>query len=332
VPPVAMPELEVSDDAFELDRSIGSLIEKRQRWDWLVGHFALLMTMHGLWRDLHFISFDHYCRERLGGSGSALSQRARLQRTLWEEPGLREALESGRIGYEKARLLTKLAPWGIDTEQLEYASKHTVLQVRDAVEREHRRQMSGEDSDAQPQMCAGADDGGWRQRVPEEVADTVRSALSAARKAAAAENAPPQTIDELFVRINAHYRMVMKGRVRLPSRKRREVLERDPAGRCQVPGCSNRAVQVHHIVFRRHGGKDEPSSLVGLCMPHHQMCLHVGYMNIRGQAPHSLTFELGVRDGKALQIWRTDGDETWLVSESDEAASTSHEEVMALVG
>ena len=44
-------------------------------------------------------------------------------------------------------------------------------------------------------------------------------------------------------------------------------------------------------------GGDEPTNRVSLCAFHHQRCLHVGLMRIRGRAPHGLVFELGLRRG-----------------------------------
>ena len=47
-----------------------------------------------------------------------------------------------------------------------------------------------------------------------------------------------------------------------------EVNDRDD-GLCRV--CGKQASDIHHILFRSHGGKDEPSNLVCLCREHHEM-------------------------------------------------------------
>ena len=66
--------------------------------------------------------------------------------------------------------------------------------------------------------------------------------------------------------------------------------------RCAVPGCtSRRNLHDHHLRFRSAGGSDEPGNRVALCAFHHQRCLHVGFMRIRGHAPDRLLFELGLR-------------------------------------
>jgi len=46
-----------------------------------------------------------------------------------------------------------------------------------------------------------------------------------------------------------------------------KVAERD-SGLCRI--CGQPAVDVHHIVFRSHGGKDSEQNLICLCRTHHE--------------------------------------------------------------
>jgi hypothetical protein len=63
-----------------------------------------------------------------------------------------------------------------------------------------------------------------------------------------------------------------------------------------VPGCTSwRNLHDHHLQFRSAGGSDAPGNRVALCAFHHQRCLHVGFMRIRGRAPEALVFEFGLR-------------------------------------
>ena len=39
---------------------------------------------------------------------------------------------------------------------------------------------------------------------------------------------------------------------------------------CEV--CGRMCVDVHHLVFRSHGGGNEIENLMGLCRDHHDMC------------------------------------------------------------
>lgn len=70
----------------------------------------------------------------------------------------------------------------------------------------------------------------------------------------------------------------------IPAPTRRLVFQRD-GRRCTVPGCrSAQNLDVHHIVFREHGGDHEPENLTVLCDGHHA-ALHDGTLRITGRAP-----------------------------------------------
>jgi len=79
-------------------------------------------------------------------------------------------------------------------------------------------------------------------------------------------------------------------------RRKYPLFERD-GWRCRVPGCgAHEALHLHHIVFRSHGGSDDPRNLTTLCDFHH-LSLHRGWIRCRGRAPHELYWELGVPEG-----------------------------------
>jgi hypothetical protein len=76
----------------------------------------------------------------------------------------------------------------------------------------------------------------------------------------------------------------------IPPATVRAVWRRD-GGRCVVPGCrSTRHIEVHHIVFREHGGDHSMGNLVCLCWAHHT-ALHEGRLLITGRAPDQLVFD-----------------------------------------
>ena len=49
---------------------------------------------------------------------------------------------------------------------------------------------------------------------------------------------------------------------------------------CEVTLCCDIAVDVHHILFKSQGGKDEIDNLIGLCREHHD----IAHGKIRGKA------------------------------------------------
>jgi hypothetical protein len=64
--------------------------------------------------------------------------------------------------------------------------------------------------------------------------------------------------------------------------------------RCRVPGCSSRRnLQVHHVIYRSHGGGNEDDNLALLCATHHQQGIHAGRLRCRGSCEGSLRWEFG---------------------------------------
>lgn len=65
---------------------------------------------------------------------------------------------------------------------------------------------------------------------------------------------------------------------------RAEVRKRDHA-RCRIPGCTDRAVHLHHIVYRSRSKRLRwrTINLVSLCVSHHRL-VHAGEIKIAGNA------------------------------------------------
>ena len=71
--------------------------------------------------------------------------------------------------------------------------------------------------------------------------------------------------------------------------------------RCTVPACRSRqGLQAHHLKFRSHGGTDAKSNLGTQCQTHHLHCVHQGWVQVTGEAPHDLVWRLGVAGKDAL--------------------------------
>jgi hypothetical protein len=110
--PVAAPvpgSAEEPADLLQLDADLRRLAEMRRSWDPLLGRLAMLVQWSGVWRDMKFADLGHYCAERLGMAERTVAQRAALERKLYALPALRDALSSGRVSYEKARLVASVA-------------------------------------------------------------------------------------------------------------------------------------------------------------------------------------------------------------------------------
>lgn len=62
--------------------------------------------------------------------------------------------------------------------------------------------------------------------------------------------------------------------------------------RCANPVCDRRDVTPHHVVFRAHGGGDEPENLVTLCSWCHLQGVHEGRVRVSGRASR-LSWRIG---------------------------------------
>lgn len=73
----------------------------------------------------------------------------------------------------------------------------------------------------------------------------------------------------------------------IPRGLRRAVTVRD-RGQCRFPGCHAAIREIHHVVFRRHGGDTTTANLIGLCSHHHHL-IHDGGWQLRGDPNTTVT-------------------------------------------
>jgi HNH endonuclease len=264
---------ECEGDPLRLDAELRRLAGMRDRWDELLGHLAMLVRMTGLWRDMCFASFGHYCEERLGMAARTVEQRASLARRLHSLPRLRRAMQEGRLSYEKARLVASVADDGTAEAWIAHAAKVTCIALRREIE-----------AAEEAQMCAR---GVLDVRVPRRVHQLLSAAFRAARATQRRWLGPGACL----ARIATHFIETWKTVLAEKSTPHRRVLARD-GGFCQLPGCSRPAVHAHHVVYRSRGGGDDPANLVSLCAAHHLHGVHMGYIRVRGSAPDALSWAL----------------------------------------
>ncbi|WP_242393001.1 HNH endonuclease [Anaeromyxobacter oryzisoli] len=146
------------DPAEVLDEQLRHLASMRERWDELVGHLAMLVLNVGLWRDMGFATFGHYCAERLGMAERTVAQRAALERRLYALPALRQALRAGRVSYEQARLVARAAGASTtDEDAVEALIAHAEASTCIAFRRELEDELAARaefEAQAAAQMCA----------------------------------------------------------------------------------------------------------------------------------------------------------------------------------
>jgi antitoxin (DNA-binding transcriptional repressor) of toxin-antitoxin stability system len=229
---------------------------------------------------MQFTDFSHYCSERLGMSGAAVSQRASLERRLHELPALRAALRDGRVGYEKARIVAAHADGQTLDGWIERAERLPCIALA-------REAEAGEEV----RMCAR---GEAAFRLPARVVSLLDEAIRTARAAAGRFITPAEALE----RIAEHFIATWGPALRERNTLQRRVLDRDRRW-CQVPGCSRAALHVHHLRYRSHGGPDSAANLVSLCAAHHLHGVHAGHLRVAGAAPHRLRWSFAAGGGPA---------------------------------
>lgn len=56
-----------------------------------------------------------------------------------------------------------------------------------------------------------------------------------------------------------------------PTMTVRDAVKKRDHHKCQFPGCECRDINLHHIIFRSQGGKNDEANLVSLCSTHHTL-------------------------------------------------------------
>ncbi len=261
-------------DPWRVDEELRRLASMRAGWDELVGHLAMLLRLLGLWRDMQFESFSHYCAERLGMATRTVEQRAALERRLYALPALRQAMREGRVSYEKARVIAEHADDTSVEEWIRRAEGTTCIALRREA-----------DTHREAQMCARAE---LDLRVPRRVGALLSATMRAARAASDRWLSPGECLE----RVAEHFIETWKDALAERSTPQKRAMARD-GGLCQVPGCSRAADDEHHVWFRSRGGPDDEANFTSTCKPHHLRGIHRGYIRVTGCAPDGLRWELG---------------------------------------
>ncbi len=289
-PSVAEARASIPTDPFELDAWLRSLIAERDRRDEIIGRLALLSRRQGLWKQLGWETFEHYCTERLGLSARTLRQRIWLERRLEHLPALREALGSRRLSYSKALVLARNHAGGSIEAAIADAEARPCLDLQREAEAEEDRHR-----------CAR---GEMRLFGPPEFFLVLEEAIRAAQEAQLTFGAVPIGPGEALSRIARHFVEVWEPLAPKVSGRRRRVVERSE-GLCATPGCSRSIDHLHHLKFRSRGGDDSDENLVGLCAAHHLRGVHQGRIRVRPRGAHLLEWALGLRRGRALEVHST---------------------------
>jgi hypothetical protein len=261
-----------------LDARLKALVRRREDWDEIFGMLARLFARKSLATELGYANLGHYSKERLGMSRRALEQRVWLERRMEELPQLRHALSRGEVSYEKARLLAGVADFDSVNGWIRRAEGMTCAELTRAI-------AGTEDA----QVCAR---GKLGARMPAWVAGLLAVALRRAEEVFGKELFPGESL------ILVAWHFVYTWGPLLWRQGQPSKVQRRDGGWCTAPGCSRPSAQDHHLVFRSHGGGNDPGNQTALCAPHHLRGVHGGRLRVSGTAPDRLVWELA--DGTPL--------------------------------
>src|SRR6185369_10280956 len=190
----------------------------------------------------------------LGMGVRTVQQRIALERRLVALPELREAMRSGRISYEKARLIAWKATDSTVKDWIDRAAGTTCISLRREIEGEEEAQMWTR---------------GWLEiPVPRHTVDLFADVCKVARALGGKSLAP----GECFLWAVQHFIETWKSDAKVRNTVRNRVMARD-LGYCQAPGCSRAADHGHHVERRSHGGPDTMENETAVCAAHHLIAI-----------------------------------------------------------
>ena len=310
--------------AWELDARIRELCAELASRDLRIGElWGRFRQMNG-WRRLGFASEQQYARERVGVSMASLKARRALARRTGDLPEVREAIRSGTIGYEAARVIARVSTAEHATAWLERAKRRTVKHLREEADIAELAATFSAWSTAEPptaEVVAAAQraeawvksGGHYKEGAPvgQIGGDPPKMRLPMAGRPSARVtlrfwvSASTRDFFRELKRVYESWRTdgvpFLSFLVRClwetwgqsfePKGAYADVYARD-RNQCVSPVCFRRDATPHHIVKRSQGGSDGRSNVVTLCTECHLNGVHAGTIRCEGTASEP-RFDLG---------------------------------------
>jgi hypothetical protein len=319
--PIAPPYIDPTVvDVGLLDLELRALSVDLMRRDLRLGELAMDAERCGLPSTHGYRTADDYFREALGLAPSSMAARIALARRVDALPRLKATIEAGSIGFETATLLARVAGPATEVAWLALASISTTKIFREHVDAaELHARVDGlptrplappsvdqvEDVRAlERQVLATVFSGPGPTSVPalsvESDVSEVPSLGTAPLRLTLPEDLAAFWCDLEVLHADADFPMgtfiaflvastlvTTRGMTKLPAYG--DIYLRDRF-RCQSPTCRSRTCTPHHIVFRSHGGGEDPSNLISLCEVCHLDLVHHHHLTVTGRAPNALTW------------------------------------------
>jgi hypothetical protein len=311
-------ERPLGGSAREIDAEVLRCCRALLERDLEIGQLWRVFAAQRGWLALGYADAEQYARERVGMSLSSLKQRARFARYVERLPALAVAVEAGRIGFEAAMLVGRVAtPTTVDA-WIERAAERTVKHLSEEVKAVSLQRELGDEGPLLPPDA----------RELEEVAEFERASMSGELLQDLFRGKPPgRQISvpagsgrEVRLRVSAgqaaalHRLRCRFERVAPPGASflawlclavwdawapiagevinRWDYIYRRDRYRCASPVCTRRELTAHHLRFRSHGGSDHEHNIITLCSVCHLSGIHGG--TLRASPPASrIRWEIG---------------------------------------
>jgi hypothetical protein len=122
-----------ADTPRRLDARLAECVRLRQSLCWHQGRLLRVFAGRRLYRELGFLSFSRYCRERAGLGVRRAWQLIALERRLWLLPDIARAYRSGSLSWVKAAAIARVAEERTEGDWLHLARSVTVRRLLDEV-------------------------------------------------------------------------------------------------------------------------------------------------------------------------------------------------------
>ena len=333
VPPDPLPDAPLPTSPLALDAEIRRLSADLARRDLELGDVALRFFAADGWRRLGWASERQYLRERIGVSHASLKGRMTLARRAGRVPELAEAVAAGRIRYEAASLVARVATPDTAKEWLARAEARSLKHLREEVDlSETLARIENDASLLSPPEEAIVDDvaaleayvlsGATRPELLPRASQMSADAESQASKPAESQMSAAPANEDLLRPGAGHRTIHLEMREDLyvawkdlEDRFQRsgipgtlvsflcaafwqtwkdsfdsdvayaDIYARDRF-RCSSPVCNCRDITPHHLLYRSHGGTDDPENVASLCLHCHLDGIHAGRIQADPPASH----------------------------------------------
>jgi hypothetical protein len=285
---------------FALDARMRAVLRALRRVDWQMGRLLRVFLDRRLYRLMLFPSAARYVTERLGMSARKARALVAVERKTWEAEAFGEAYRAGDLSWVRALTILPIIAESTAPAWVERATAVPVRRLTDEVEwaltvRDGLVPIAPPPPGTsltidERQLCTRPE---WEFPDAEVAFSAPVAVVGLFWTAILAFAHPHQSLIGGLQSLLLHVKAEWEGQ----PRHRDPVFARD-GWRCAVPICTaRRELHDHHLVFRSRGGGNERENRITLCAWHHLRGVHAGRVRAEGEAPHLLTWEIGVRTG-----------------------------------